>query len=101
MGDARETRSAHDPLMEPSEPGGRIGRAAPAGRPGRVYSIEVRGKLWTSPIEGMTVENRGDVTIIQGEIIDRSHLQAVLDQLMNQGFELISVNPGPHSTPNG
>ena len=61
----------------------------------RVYTVEVRGKLWTSPIEGMTIEDRGDVTFLSGEIIDQSHLQAVLDQLMNQGVELISVNPGP------
>ena len=73
----------------------------PSERPGRVYLIEVRGKLWTSPIEGMSVEDRGDVTILKGEIIDQSHLQAVLDQLMNQGVDLISVNPGPRSTPNG
>jgi uncharacterized protein YlxW (UPF0749 family) len=87
--------------MEPSEPGEGIEQAVPAERPGRVISIEARGKLWTSPIEGMTVENRGDVTIITGKIIDQSHLQAVLDQLMNQGVELISVNPGPRSTANG
>ena len=73
----------------------------PSERPGRVYLIEVRGKLWTSPIEGMSVEDRGDVTILKGEIIDQSHLQAVLDQLMNQGVDLISVNPGPRSIPNG
>ena len=65
-------------------------------RPRRVYTFEVRGKLWTSPIEGMTVKNRGDATIITGEIIDQSHLQAVLDQLMNQGVELIRVNPAPN-----
>ena len=73
----------------------------PSKRPGRVYLIEVRGKLWSSPIEGMSVEDRGDVTILRGEIIDQSHLQAVLDQLMNQGVELISVNPGPLPAANG
>ena len=73
----------------------------PSKRPGRVYLIEVRGKLWTSPIEGMSVEDRGDVTILSGEIIDQSHLQAVLDQLMNQGVELISVNPVARSVRNG
>ena len=67
----------------------------PSGRPGKVYLIKVRGTLWTSPIEGMSVENRGDVTILRGEIIDQSHLAAALDQLRNQGVELISVNPGP------
>ena len=73
----------------------------PSERPGRVYLIEVRGKLWSSPIEGMSVEDRGDVTILSGEIIDQSHLQAVLDQLMNQGVELISVNPGSRPAANG
>ena len=43
----------------------------------------------------MSVEDRGDVTILKGEIIDQSHLAAALDQLMNQGIELISVRPGP------
>ena len=74
---------------------------APAERPGRVYSIAIHGTLLTSPIEGMTVESRGDVTILTGTIIDQSHLQAVLDQLMNQGVMLISVNPGPPSTTEG
>ena len=73
----------------------------PSERSGRVYLIEVRGKLWTSPIEGMSIEDRGDVTILSGEIIDQSHLQSVLDQLMNQGVELISVNPGHRPAANG
>ena len=67
----------------------------PSGRPGKVYLIKVRGTLWTSPIEGMSVEDRGDNSILKGEIIDQSHLAAVLDQLMSQGIELISVNPRP------
>ena len=73
----------------------------PSERPGRVYLIEVRGKLWSSPIEGMSVEDRGDVTILSGKIIDQSHLQSILDQLMNQGVELISVNPGAGPAANG
>ncbi len=73
----------------------------PSERRGRVYLIEVQGKLWTSPIEGVSIEDRGDVTILSGEIIDQSHLQSVLDQLMNQGVELISVNPGPRPVANG
>ena len=73
----------------------------PSERSGRVYLIEVQGTLWTSPIEGMSIEDRGDVTILSGEIIDQSHLQSVLDQLMNQGVELISVNPGPRPAANG
>ena len=73
----------------------------PSERPGRVYLIEVRGKLWSSPIEGMSVEDRGDVTILRGEINDQSHLQAVLDQLMNQGVDLISVNPDRRPAGNG
>lgn len=59
----------------------------------RRYAIVVRGRLWSSPIEGMTADASGDDTILEGEIVDQSHLQGVVDQLMEQGLELISVNP--------
>ena len=49
----------------------------------------------------MSIESRGDVTILSGKIIDQSHLQSILDQLMNQGVELISVNPGAGPAANG
>ena len=61
----------------------------------RQYTIVVRGRLWSSPIEGMTADASGDDTVIRGEIVDQSHLQGVLDQLMEQGLELVSVNPSP------
>ena len=53
----------------------------------------VRGTLRTSPIEGAAIRYWGDDTVIKVEIVDQSHLQGVLDQLSNQGLELISVNP--------
>lgn len=72
--------------MNPREAAGSSTRA-------RQYTIEVRGRLSSSPIEGMTAEASGDDTVIRGEIVDQSHLQGVLDQLMEQGLELVSVNP--------
>jgi hypothetical protein len=59
------------------------------------YRIVVEGELgprYTSAFDGLNVHPASGRTEITGPIIDRSHLQGVLDRIADLGLTLKSVN---------
>ena len=45
------------------------------------------------PLEGMTVEDPGDESVLTGDLVDQAQLQGVLSWLTTLGVEIVSVNP--------
>jgi hypothetical protein len=61
-----------------------------------VYRLVVYGELgprYASAFTGMTISAASGKTEITGTIIDQSHLQGLLDQILNLGLTLYSVTP--------
>jgi len=59
------------------------------------YRIVVEGELgprYVSAFDGLDVHATGGTTEISGPIIDRSHLQGILDRIAGLGLTLKSVN---------
>lgn len=75
-----------------------------AGRTGasRVrYEIVIRGELGkplVGPLEGMNVEDRGDESVLTGDLVDQAQLQGVMSWLTALGVEIVSVNPADDQT---
>jgi hypothetical protein len=60
------------------------------------YRIVVRaeiGERFAAAFEGMEVRIADGQTIIEGEVIDQSHLHGILDRINALGLELVSVEP--------
>ena len=70
-----------------------------AGRTGQSrvrYRIVIRGELakpLVGPLEGMTVEDSGDESVLTGDLVDQAQLQGVMSWLTTVGVEIVSVNP--------
>jgi hypothetical protein len=65
-----------------------------------VYQISVRGRLterMAAALEGMTLHAGGVNTVFTGEVKDQPQLYGLLDQVLNLGLELISVQPQPEA----
>ena len=59
------------------------------------YCIVVDGELgarYASAFDGLTVHSASGRTELTGQIIDRSHLQGILDRIAGLGLTLKSVN---------
>ena len=59
------------------------------------YRIVVEGELgprYASAFDGLQVDSASGQTEITGPIIDRSHLQGILDRIADLGLTLKSVN---------
>lgn len=59
-----------------------------------LYQIKVKailGKRWSDWFEGMTIESRGGVTIITGNVADQAALHGLLVQIRDLGLTLISL----------
>jgi hypothetical protein len=61
-----------------------------------MYQICVRGRLterMAAALEGMTLQAGAFDTVFTGEVKDQSQLYGLLNQLLDLGLELISVQP--------
>ena len=70
--------------------------AARSGKDRVSYRIVIRGELGeplVGPLEGMTVEEVGEESVLVGDLVDQSQLQGVLSGLTRLGVEIVSVNP--------
>lgn len=59
------------------------------------YRIVVEGELgprYATAFDGLHVHSAGGLTEITGPIVDRSHLQGILDRIADLGLTLKSVN---------
>ncbi len=64
-----------------------------------IYRLVVIGELgprYASAFEGMTVSAANGKTEITGAIIDRSHLQGLLERVSGLGLTLHSITPVDH-----
>jgi hypothetical protein len=62
----------------------------------QLYRLVVEGELgprYASAFEGMTISVRSGKTEIVGAILDRSHLQGLLERINGLGLTLYSVTP--------
>ena len=60
------------------------------------YRIVVRGELsrpLPGPLEGMTQESEGDLTLLRGDVVDQAQLNGILRWLTDVGVEIIRINP--------
>jgi hypothetical protein len=61
---------------------------------GTVYRIVVRSELsdrYAVAFEGMEMETKDGDTILTGDVIDQSHLHAILARINGLGLQLMSV----------
>ena len=59
------------------------------------YQIKVKGQLgseWSDWFDGMTIESKGSVTTLTGQVLDQSALHGLLVRVRDLGLPLISVN---------
>lgn len=78
--------------------------AARTGRTAVRYRIIIRGTIGqplVGPLEGMTVEDVGEESVLVGDIVDQAQLQGVVSWLSDLGVEIVSFNPlgGPTDDP--
>jgi hypothetical protein len=58
------------------------------------YEIQVKGYLdarWNELFEGMSIDWRGNVTRISGEVADQAALHGLLARVRDYGLVLISI----------
>ena len=70
--------------------------AARGGHASVPYEIVVRGAVpeqLGGPLQNLSVEIDGDLSVLTGDMVDQSQLQGVLATLAELGFELVRVNP--------
>lgn len=73
-------------------------------RKSKTYRIVVGTELserFAPAFEGMKVRIAGGRTIIEGEVIDQSHLHGILDRTNALGLELVSVQRVPEGNRRG
>ena len=64
----------------------------------RRYRITVRGRLserFAATFEGLSVEPRGQVTVLTGDFRDQAQLYGVLERVADCGLELAGVEEEP------
>jgi hypothetical protein len=65
-------------------------------RKNKAYQIVVGaeiGERFAAAFEGMEVRIAEGRTIIEGEVVDQSHLHGILDRINALGLELVSLQP--------
>lgn len=70
--------------------------AARTGQTDVRYRIVIRGEIGeplVGPLEGMSVEVRGDESTLTGDLVDQAQLRGALSWLNDLGIEIVSVNP--------
>ena len=64
----------------------------------RRYQFRVNGRLSEEAhdaLAGMRITEAPVQTIIDGEVLDESHLHGIIVQLLTLGITVVSVNPVP------
>ena len=60
------------------------------------YEFVLRGEIsdrFEPVFDGMRLASGDGQTVLSGPVVDQSHLHAVIEQIGELGFELVSVSP--------